>query len=575
MSMQRRKIFQTQILNALRAADEVDDSRLAFHAEAAGDLSAAARYATLAGRRAVELGSHREAAAQFERALRCAPDGPLELLAARYDELAGELRLIDRFEDAATAYERALELWREVGDRMHEGATLHRLSSAMWRLCRGKESDALVASAVRILRPLGPSVELARTYLSLATSLVLEARSDEALALAGQARELAEQFGAYEVLCDASNIDAYVQWYRGGDWQPPLHEALDIALDKGAASEAGFAYVNLHELNCYRHQYAAAEPYYVAGVLHCQEHDLGTYLTCLEGVHAATLERQGRWEESVELAADVLRRVLASPINRMIPTWTLGKILARRGDADYWDCLDDAMASADGSRQAQYVVAARLARAEARWLEGDVAAARQEAELADDAVDGNPWLRGEAAAWLRRTGSDRAARTGLAEPYQRELDGEWRVAADLWLELGCPYDAALSLLATDEESGLREALALVQDLGATATSRVVRQRMRQLGIRSIPTGQHASTREHPHGLTRREHEVLDLIREGRTNSEVAARLVISAKTVDHHVSAVLAKLDVSSRKDAALTPVGGLSARQATVRLPNRWRPGS
>ena len=117
--------------------------------------------------------------------------------------------------------------------------------------------------------------------------------------------------------------------------------------------------------------------------------------------------------------------------------------------------------------------------------------------------------------------------------------------------MGCPHDAALALLDAAEEAALRQALDICQDLGATATARVVRRVLRKQGIRSIPAGHRAATREHPLGLTRREREVLDLICAGRTNAEIAAHLVISAKTVDHHVSAVLAKLGVRTRQAAA------------------------
>ena len=109
----------------------------------------------------------------------------------------------------------------------------------------------------------------------------------------------------------------------------------------------------------------------------------------------------------------------------------------------------------------------------------------------------------------------------------------------------------MALLDATEEDALREALEILADLRATAVIRVARKKMRALGIRSIPAGPRTATREHPLGLTRREHEVLDLIVDGRTNAEIAEQLFISAKTVDHHVSAVLAKLGAPSRNVAA------------------------
>jgi DNA-binding NarL/FixJ family response regulator len=140
---------------------------------------------------------------------------------------------------------------------------------------------------------------------------------------------------------------------------------------------------------------------------------------------------------------------------------------------------------------------------------------------------------------------------GLPEPYQAMVEGDWRLAADVFDELTCPYEAALALAASTDPADLREALTRLRALGAAATAQVVRQKMRRMGLRSIPSGLQSATREHPLGLTRREHEVLDLICLGRSNAEIAGALFISPKTVDHHVSAVLAKLEVGSRQDAA------------------------
>jgi DNA-binding NarL/FixJ family response regulator len=155
------------------------------------------------------------------------------------------------------------------------------------------------------------------------------------------------------------------------------------------------------------------------------------------------------------------------------------------------------------------------------------------------------------AVWLRRCGSDRPARGELAEPCQRQVEGYPEKAAQLWTDLGCRYEAALALHDTAEERLLREALAIFTDLGASAAARITRLKMRELGISSIPAGPRTATRADPLGLTQREREVLELICAGYTNAEIAGRLFISAKTVDHHVSAVLAKLGAPTRNAAA------------------------
>jgi DNA-binding NarL/FixJ family response regulator len=74
--------------------------------------------------------------------------------------------------------------------------------------------------------------------------------------------------------------------------------------------------------------------------------------------------------------------------------------------------------------------------------------------------------------------------------------------------------------------------------------------MRADGVRRIPRGPRPASRAGPAGLTPRQVEVLELIASGATNAEIAAALVIAPKTVDHHVSAVLAKLGVTSRREA-------------------------
>ena len=146
-----------------------------------------------------------------------------------------------------------------------------------------------------------------------------------------------------------------------------------------------------------------------------------------------------------------------------------------------------------------------------------------------------------------------------AEPYRLQAEGHWEKAAQLWSDLGCRYEAALVRYDTSDETALRAALRTFTDLGVAPAAQLTRQKMRQCGIESAPAGPRRTTQADPLGLTRREREVLDLISAGLTNAEIASRLFISAKTVDHHVSAVLAKLNVPTRNAAAQAARAGLA----------------
>lgn len=129
--------------------------------------------------------------------------------------------------------------------------------------------------------------------------------------------------------------------------------------------------------------------------------------------------------------------------------------------------------------------------------------------------------------------------------------GDWQAAAAAWKQRGLPYERALALAQAPNPEPLLEALAIVDGLGAAATARVLRRRLREHSVRMIPRGPRPTTRHNPAGLTARQQDVLALVAEGLTNRQIADRLVVSVRTVDHHVSAVLQKLQVATREAAA------------------------
>ncbi len=548
----RVRTMNSAVLGVLAERGDVDDARLAHHAELAEDPAAVLFYAPRAGEQASHLGAHRESAVQFERALRWAGESEPTVVASLRDRIADEYGLLDQWERSAELRERAVQCWRKIGNPRRESTALRKLAHARWRLCDGEAYTRLTDEALAALEDEPPCPERGWAINAKASFLTSEQPRD-AHVLAQQAVALAEQFGDTELLSEALNTEACAHWYLGGEAGEMLRRALDLAVEGGHESQVGRAFSNLHSFLCSRYRWAEAEDVFAEGLAYWELTDYSTYEACLKGGHIRALEMQGRWDETLLLGREIVTRAREhlSPVNRLNPLQGVGRVLARRGDPEGAEMLTESLTLARPLESSDWLTDSLLGSLELAWLQGDEATAlRYAQEVAGLSAGIDPDFAGEEALWLARLGVS-TAHLEVPAPYSLAIAGEHRMAAAQLDGLNLPYMAIMVLLDSGEPEAMREAVVRLDALGATAVSARARQLMRRQGVAAIPRGSRASTRDDPLGLTSREREVLTLVCDGASNAQIADRLVISAKTVDHHVSSILGKLGVATRGEAA------------------------
>jgi DNA-binding CsgD family transcriptional regulator len=262
---------------------------------------------------------------------------------------------------------------------------------------------------------------------------------------------------------------------------------------------------------------------------------------------------EGCWDEAERRLRRLLEEAGDPGANLVNPLAFLGRILARRGDPEATALIERAWGIAIAIGEDQKTATAGGARIELAWLEGDLAGVRSiGVDLLEVAVRAShAFLRGEVLRYLRRAGEPVEPFPGCLPAFAAGITGDWATAARLWEETVNPYHQALELTESPEVAVASDGLRILDRLGAIAAARLVRRQLRERGVRSLPRGPRAATRANPGRLTDRQLEVLALLAEGRTNTEIAARLVVSPRTVDNHVAALLRRLDVRSRRELA------------------------
>jgi DNA-binding CsgD family transcriptional regulator/tetratricopeptide (TPR) repeat protein len=536
-------------------ARKPDFAALAHHAEAAGDAEGVLRWAPRAAQRAALAGAHREAAAQYERALMFADEQPLQLRADLLQRRAEECYLTSQIDEAIAAQQEALDCRRRIGDQRGEGDALRVLSRLLFFAGRAAEAEPLVREAIALLERLPAGHELAMAYANVSQRRMVVEDAAEAVAWGNRALELARALGDTEAEVYALSNLAAAEFRTDPDaGRLKLEAALAAAQRHGHEEHAALTFSRLVMFPVRYRRFDIAQAHLEPGLEYCTERGLDTFRLYLLGCRARLELELGGWDEAADSASLVLRDPRSAQLARTWALAVLGLVRVRRGDADAAAPLEDARAMVEPTFELDRIAQVAAARAEAAWLKGDPATVEQvtEAALALALASRDRWAAGELAYWRWQAGlHDKLARGVVAEPHRLSIAGKWRQAAEQWQEIGCPYEAALALADSDDEHDVRQAIERLQQLGARPAAAIVARRLRERGVRGVPRGPRSTTRENPAGLTARELDVLALIAEGFRNAQIAERLIVSQKTVDHHVSAILRKLNVQNRGQAA------------------------
>ncbi|CAN5458199.1 AAA family ATPase [soil metagenome] len=542
-----------RFIDAHHTVSNTDPAVLTHHALGAGDAALITSAGVDAGRAAARSGAHTQACEFFEIALAHGNPQSGAVAAELLELLAAEYYLTDRLDDAIVACGRAMGIRQELGAPLQVSADHHSLAVYQWYNGNRALADDHVAEAITVLDG-GPCeqpalVLLGHAFCMQAFLAVQSSRLDHARQLVTRAREIASAAADPTLTVRVRLIGYYCDIAAGDDVVRDDLLAVLAAGPRHIDETYSGGYTNLTYFDVEQRRLGVAAELLETSIPLMIEHDLPICRVVQLGSRSRLNLLVGDWDDALA-DADAVLDSPSAPLARTWPLLIRGVVSLRRTGDDAGG-IDEAWRLACRFGELVRVLPAAAAIVERSWLTGTVDPRVDECRsLLDSApVTGLEWARGELAMWLRRLDATVAA-DGMAEPYRLLADGRYEAAADAFHRRSTPYDAALALVDSGDPKLARRGLDVLDRLGADAVAAKVRFDLRAAGTQTVPAPRRATTRANPAGLTTRQVEVLRLLDDGLTNAELAERLYLSVKTVDHHVSAILAKLDVTKRRDA-------------------------
>ncbi len=566
ISANQQKRLHFEILNALERCNQNDGLALLIHHSAGAlDASRVLKYAPSAASQAAKIGAHREAASYLATALRFVDEAETEVAAQLYQDWAYECGLTLKIDDEVIEARRhAITLWRALGRKEKVSENLRWLSRLHWYRGEAAEAEHFANETIKILESIPNSSERALAYSFRSQLDMLNDRMDQSIEWGNRALAIEQEYPNPEIRVHALNNVGSAMVLRGNEeGEALLMESLDLSLRHGFHEHAARVYTNFSDY-CLRYKkMAAGEKMIAEGIAFDTSYDLDSWTYYLLGIQSHLRMEQGRLEDAETISMGVLGLDQLTLLMKLPALTVLARSQLRLGRASYKTYLTQSLDNSFATDELQYIIPARLGAVEAAWLKGDTDTAYAQLKWLSelDASSTDHWRYGELLEWIHRFKFDLKVKSEfeLPEPYQLELADDYLSASELWMSKGMPYNAALSLLQTNEQeaaNALPQAYRILDSIGAKAAIAMVKLRAKKFGVLSkLPRarrGPYRKTRQHPAGLTAKEQEVLAYIIVGATNQDIAQTLSRSQRTIENHVSSILSKLNVANRMEAML-----------------------
>lgn len=556
-SEQRR--HHQALLEAYRThAAETASDRILQHAAAIHDVPCVLEHAPRAARRAASVGACKEAAAHLALALRFVDVAEPAQAAQLYEEWAEQATLFEINDTVVEARYKAIELRRQLGQAEKVGENLRNLWRLYWYLGDARAAEKAATESLAILEAIPPSPELTRAYALRSQMNLLKGRRAECIAWGRRALEIERTCPEALTRTQISVTLATAMLFDGdAAGEALMEEALHAALAHGFHEEAARAYTNFSEYAIVTGDWPRAESLVREGLAFDIRHGLDSWTTYLRGRHAQLHLGQGRLEEADTLARASLAEEGSTGLMRLPARTVLASLRSLLDTDDALERLMEVLEQALATNEQQRLTPVRLALTRHHYLRDELDAARQQLQALADFGHAvlRPWDAGALRVWARRLQLTLPEGVGLrpTEAQTRELQGDHAAAAELLAAQHRPIDAALCCLA-GVRAGNHDLGARGEELFATANVQLgVHALRRAMGLPAAAKRLRRSKRpRHPLGLTRKEVEILALLSQGASNNEMAEQLSRSPRTIEHHVSSILGKLDAANRLEATL-----------------------